>query len=207
MKTPDITNMEIHRWFDGEMNERERAAFDAEMQRDPALRADADAMQRLGVLLRDNVPMERAVPNADFFNSRIQEAIAQIQREESPAKATTSSLASWLGWLRSPWAYAAGAVAVLALSAIVLTREETVTNTQVFNHYAPSPDVRVNAYHSNEANATVVMLDGLEEIPSAKEMFFDESSSNSDMKMLRRADGKVLLAVATEAGSSPAFPR
>src|SRR5688500_7053641 len=98
MKTPD--DQLLARWLDGELSEQEATRFEAMMTADPALREEADTMRKISQALRDHVVMEREVPHADFFNSQIQERIADVQRAEERAH-TPATLAAggWFSWL------------------------------------------------------------------------------------------------------------
>ena len=77
MKTPPDES-QIVRWLDGEMTASERSAFDAILSQDPELRAEMDSLSQLGETLRKNLPVERELPHADFFNSQIQVRILSL---------------------------------------------------------------------------------------------------------------------------------
>jgi anti-sigma factor RsiW len=168
MKTPEQTNELITRWIDGTLDDVERAGLEAEMGRNPALRAEAEAMQQLGSLLRANVTIEKPLQHADFFNSQIQERIAELQRSEKRSSSASGGALGWLRWLRTPWAIA-GAAAVIALGLFISQMGSDDRNTQVHNHYTPNPNVRVESFHSNEADATVLILDGLDAYPEGRD--------------------------------------
>jgi hypothetical protein len=163
MNTPE-THDPINRWRDGAMNPAERAAFEAELQANPSLRAEAEAMNALGSLLRDHVTLDAPIPHADFFNSQIQEEIAQLEREKSVSH-PTPFLVGALSWLTRRWAIA-GAVAALAIGFFAWNSMPRVEEgSQVLGFYAPNTDVHASSYQDSEANAAVVVLDGLDAIP------------------------------------------
>src|SRR6266496_42314 len=120
MKTPD-NNERITRWLDHVTNPAETAAFRTEMERDPALRAEVAAMEKLGGLLRGNLTMERPVPHADFFSSQIQERIADLERTRERDHARPRAVFDWFRWLRTPWAVA-GAAALITLGFVFQMR-------------------------------------------------------------------------------------
>ena len=68
-----------------------------------------------------------------------------------------------------------GAAAAVALAAVWLQQGAVkgpggTTSTWVGTSYAPNPSVQATAFHSDAAGATVLMLEGLEEIPAAKKV-------------------------------------
>jgi anti-sigma factor RsiW len=99
MKTPE-NNETLHRWLDGEMTPAERTAFEAEMQRDPALKEEADMMKRIGESMRAHVSLEMPVPHGDFFNSQIMDSIKQMQQASDRAKPASNSAFSLFDLLR-----------------------------------------------------------------------------------------------------------
>lgn len=209
MKTPEEQNEKLTRWLDDAMNDAERAAFEAEMSSNPILRAEADDLQQLGGLLRSNVTTEKPLPHADFFNSQIQERIAELQRSDERAQSQSRGAASWLSWLRTPWAIAA-ATAMVALGFFLSNFKDDKPQTLVLGLYTPNPSVHATSYHSSEADATVLMLDGLDPIPENKEITavnVDHSETDSQMAAttLYDADGKILLVMALDSRNQPLF--
>ncbi len=209
MKTPEEQNEKLTRWLDRAMNDTERAAFEAEMAGNPILRAEADDMQQLGGLLRSHVATEKPLPHADFFNSQIQERIAELHRSDERAKSQPRGAASWLDWLRTPWAIAAAA-AMVALGFFLSNFKDDKPQTLVLGLYTPNPSVHATSYHSSEADATVLMLDGLDPIPENKEITavnVDHSETDPQMAAttLYGADGKILLVMALDSRNQPLF--
>lgn len=209
MKTPEEQNIKLTRWIDGAMNNAERAAFETEMIGDPVLRAEADDLQQLGGILRSGLTTEKTVPNADFFNSQIQERIAELHRSEDRARSKQESASTWLNWLRTPWAIA-GATAVVALGLFFARSKEDIPRTQVLGLYTPNPAVRATSYHSIEADATVLVLDGLDPFPENQDitaMNVDHSETDPQMAAttLYGQDGKILLVMAIDSRNQPMF--
>lgn len=204
MKTPD--DQLLGRWLDGELTADERPRFEAMMAADPDLKREAESMKQMGDLLRAHVPLERELPHADFFNSQIQERIAADQRAEERAKGEPAS-ASWFSWLRTPWSLAAVA-AVLTVGFFVL--QEGKPQTQILSLYAPNPAIHATSYHSSSANATVLMLDGLDAIPAeANIVGLNVHSSENDTAYatttLFDERGDVVLVMSKDARNQPVF--
>ena len=169
MKTPEQMNELITRWIDGTLSAAERASFESEMTRNPALRAEAEAMQQLGGLLRANIAIEKSVPHEDFFNSQIQERISELQRAEERAESRSNGAFAWLRWLRTPWAIG-GVAAALALGLFIAHLNTGAPQTQVLNLYTPNPNVQATSFHSDAADATVLILDGLDAYPEGQDI-------------------------------------
>lgn len=173
MKTPheneDATPPDWMRWLDGEMPADERAAFEQTLASDPGLQAEVDSARHLSQLLKQELPAEMKIPHADFFNSQIQVRLAQMDQAER--RTAPAAKSGWLEWLRTPWLIGAAAAVV----AMLMLRTEgpkasSQSDTLVMSTYAPNPGVVVNTFHSVEAEATVLMLEGLEELPADRKV-------------------------------------
>ena len=173
MKTPpehhDAPPPDWMRWLDGEMPATERAAFEQQLAADPALRGEVDAAHQLSSLLRQELPRELPVPHADFFNSQIQVRPSQMEVDERRSAAAPPRAGSWWAWLKSPWLVGAAAAAITVLL-LRTDPQSSASSTIVTSTYAPNPNVIVSAFHSNEADATVLMLEGLEELPADRKI-------------------------------------
>ena len=75
----NLDEQELHRWLDGELNAAEAAGFESRLREDPALRAEAEAMKLLCADLKAHFPVVKDVPHPDFFNSQIQDRIAELE--------------------------------------------------------------------------------------------------------------------------------
>lgn len=209
MKTPDHTER-ITRWLDGAMSDDEKAAFQEEMQADPALRTEVSAMAELGAGIRAHASLEKPVPNADFFNSQIRERISSLLRIDEQRKSSSRAAASWFAWLRTPWALA-GAAAVLALGWFIALSEDR-PQTQVVSLYVPNPAVKASVNYNAAADATVLTLDGLSALPDDKpisglQVHHTDTDPEIASTTLFDASGKVLLVMATDAGNRPVLMR
>lgn len=206
MKTP-TEDHDLLRWLDGEMSAAEKATFEARLTADPALKAEAELMQRLSADLRTHLPAEMPVPYADFFNSQIQVRLSQDENQQLSAPAAEG----WFGWLRKPWltpAFAAAAIAMAALTMWQNGAPSEGTNSLVNSIYVPNSAVQARAFHSDEAQATVLMLDGLEEMPADRKIVgFNIGRSEVDEAVaattLFGADGKAVAVMAKDARNQP----
>lgn len=178
MNNPNENNQGVPdwmRWLDGELPAEERAAFQQKLESDPALRDEVELAQHFSRLLKEELPAEMAIPHADFFNSQIQVRLAREEAEERRGAVAASGVGTgWMSWLRMPWLVGAAAAFALVLSAGVWMKSDrgavSLADTQVMSTYAPNPKVVVSAFHSDEAEATVLLLEGLDELPADRKV-------------------------------------
>jgi negative regulator of sigma E activity len=102
---------DLSAWLDGELDDERAAELEAELQRDPDLRAELDQLESVVRLVREAGPSQ--APRG--FAHRV---MARIDQEE--AKSTRSAWA----WLRRPWGiplegWALGLAAALALLLLI----------------------------------------------------------------------------------------
>ncbi len=193
------------RWLDGEMDEAERARFEARLKSEPALNAEAMKLQQLGSLLKEHLPQPGDIPNPDFFNAQIQRSIEEMRQTEQ--RRAVPEHRGVLGWLRLPWLIA-GASATIALFVLTKPQVSSVGSTEVVRTYAPDPGVHVRVVTAPEANATVLMLDGLPELPAATplvgfKVHRTETDPRGALTTMFSADNQVLVVLATDARNQP----
>lgn len=209
---PPSENHDLIRWLDGEMTDAERAAFDAELKADPALAKEAEEMRSLSASLRTHLPAEMQVPHADFFNSQIQVRIAQMETEEARQK-PASMLESLFALFRQPWLAAAGAVALTVFGFFLLRPVSTdAGHSLILSSYAPGRGVEASTYHDAAADATVLMLDGLDEVPADRKIsgisvHRSETEPEVAATTLFDAAGSPLLVISRDAAGHPLFLR
>lgn len=170
MKHPSEEH-DLIRWIDGEMNEAESAAFEARLKDDPVLATEARQMRALSTSLRTHLPAEMKVPHADYFNTQIGVRITQMALDEARAKQSGNNWAAVLQWLRQPWLVAVGATALAVLS-FVLVRPVAgeAAESMILSSFTPNSHVQARTYHDNAAEATVLMLDGLDAVPAERKI-------------------------------------
>ncbi len=171
---PPSEDHDLIRWLDGEMTAAERAAFEGRLKQDPVLAKDAEELRALSAGIRAHLPATMEVPHADFFNSQIQVRMAQMENEDARAsgQSATSAWASLFQWLRQPWLTAAGAVAVAILSFVMLRPgvESAALESSILSSYTPNASVHAHTFHDAAADATVLMLDGLDAVPAERKI-------------------------------------
>lgn len=204
MKTPP-DETQIVRYLDGMMDAAERADFEKALAADPALHAEVESLRSVTSLVKAHIPAERPVPHADFFNSQIQ---AEISRDARQRAAAGESPGGILGWLRMPWFVTAAAAALALAGFLWMQPDGGLETTTVMSTYAPNPAIHTHVFHSEEANATVLMLDGLAEIPAEKPIHgvaahHSETDASVATTTLFSERGDVLLVLALDGRNKP----
>lgn len=203
MKTPSEDH-DLIRFLDGAMSDAERASYEARMAADPMLKSEVEVMQRMSADLRAHLPAEMPVPYADFFNSQIQVRIAQ----EEPVALPTAR-ASWFDWLRIPTLMTAAAAVAIGGFMIVQNQAPLANgNSVVHSIYVPNPSVQARSYHSDDAQATVLILEGVEAMPADRKIVgFHIERTETDQEVatttLYGESGQVLAVVAKDARNQP----
>lgn len=209
MKTQSDENHDLIRWLDGEMTAAERSAFEGTLKNDPELAAEAESMRQLSASLKTHLPTELPVPHADFFNSQIQVRIAQLEADETRgSRQSADSTVGWLSWLRMPWLAGAAAAAFAVAGFVWMQTASTDGASTIASTYTPDPAVHAQVFHSAEASATVLMLDGLAPIPAEKKIAgFRVHRAESDAEVatttLFDENGQVIAVVSKNAKGQP----
>jgi hypothetical protein len=158
-------------WIDGELSGDELAAVRA-MQSN----------------IQANMPASVEPPYADFFNQRILQAIENEKAESAARVRSTGS--QWLGnklnkWLALP-AAAAAMVMCFYMGTQVSHMPDSVAPVAAVSAvsvepaiYMPDGDVRANIFSSDDNGATVIVLEGLEDIPDDFEIVGEPRHSRS----------------------------
>ena len=204
MKTP-TEDHDLIRWLDGEMNASEHERFAARLESDPVLKAEAEAMRQLGDTLRAHLPTEMPIPHADFFNSQIQVRLAQDEEQELRAPARRGF---WQGWLRFPgFATSLAATAAVIIAGVMIWQQDDQAESVVLSTYTPNPGVQARSYHSPEAQATVLMLDGLDAMPADRKIVgyhIQRSEREQDVATTLYGErGEVVLVVSQDVRHKP----
>lgn len=210
---PPSEDHDLIRWLDGEMNDAECASFEARLKSDPILAKEAEQLRALSAGIQAHLPAEMKVPHADFFNSQIQVRIAQMDLDETRQKPTgiTSVVDSLLVWLRQPWFATAGAVALAVLGFLWMRPHTQDTgHSLILSSYTPGLGVEATTYHDHDADATVLMLDGLEDVPADRKIsgisvHRSETQPEVASTTLFDATGTPLLVISRDSAGHPLF--
>ena len=165
----------ITRWIDSELNPKEKIEFEKLYDARPdfynSLRVEANASKDL---LKSSFEFEKEIPYGDFFNNQIRK---KIQDDDFDSNSSSGFLFDVLTWLRSPCTWAATACFI----AFILVNPQSGVNGEdniIVSTYSPDPSVSIVSAEFNEkANATVIVLEGLDPVPD--ETDFNENHITS----------------------------
>ena len=165
----------ITRWIDGELNPKEKIEFEKLYDSRPdfykSLRAESNASKDL---LKSSLEFEKEIPYGDFFNNQIRK---KIQDDDFDSNSSSGFLFDVLAWLRSPFTWAATACFIT----FILVNPQSGVNGEdniIVSTYSPDPSVSIVSAEFNEkANATVIVLEGLEPVPDVTD--FNENHITS----------------------------
>ncbi|MFT4547224.1 MAG: anti-sigma factor RsiW [Verrucomicrobiales bacterium] len=162
----------LTRWIDGELAGEELREFEHAAAQDPQLAEAKAEAENLRHLLQADMPA-RDIPNPEFFNSQIQRS---IEEESAPAASASAAPASASGsivsWFRSPFTLiSAAAVAVLGMFALGQNPASvSPDHSSVASTYTPDQTIDASHFYSDEADATVIMLEGLAVLPDSTDL-------------------------------------
>ncbi|MCB1208195.1 MAG: hypothetical protein KDK97_02650, partial [Verrucomicrobiales bacterium] len=198
---------DLIRWLDDEMTAAERTAFEARLAADPVLKAEAEEMRQISLSVRSHLPKEMPVPHPDFFNSQIQVRIEQMELEDRRASARPAAAGSIFSSL---WMRLLAPVAAIAMVAVgwMTLRTSTASGSVVVSVYAPDPKVQATAVENVDAQATVLLLEGLEAMPADQNVagltvHHAETDSQLATTTLYDGAGQVLLVMGKDARNQP----
>jgi len=207
---PPSENHDLTRWLDGVMSDAERSAFEQHLAEDPTLSREANALKSLRADLRTHLPAEMNVPYGDFFNSQIQVRLAQ-EESRRVSDSAHSSAAKLLQWLKKPWLALAGTAAATAVLTVALLRTPDADSySRILSSYTPDIRVEARSFHDDAAQATVLVLDGLDEVPAERKVsginvHRSENEPEIAATALFDAGGKRLLTISRDAVGNPQF--
>lgn len=206
----------ITRWIDGELSDSDVADL---LAADPELTTAKREAGELGELLRQELKPERSadVPHADFFSHRLRERIVEEANTGSSDASAGLSLREEARILPlfTRMRFAAGMAFVLMLAAMighaVWTTSSSAAGSEVVSTYTPDPDVVATTRYSSEAEATVIVLEGVAEVPTGQSIagvFPDSYQPCGDFGrtvLTDHSNGHPLLALAIDANGRPEF--
>ena len=163
--TPDETAITL--WIDGKLAGDELAQMEAWAKNQPELLAERDAIRAMNSQIADTIPASEEPPYPDFFNQRILRDIEEETSVVAPTKSVKEKLNIWR-WLAIPAAAAAmTACFYMGLRSGAQTGSGSPTIATTPTVYTPDENVRAAMFTANSADATVIVLEGLNDIPDS----------------------------------------
>ena len=164
---PDETRLAL--WLDDELVGAELAEMDAWAADKPDQIAAREELRAYRAIMVENIPASIEPPYADFFLTRVNQGIRDLQVAEVQAPVAASARSFWKSWLM-PAAACAGMVFAFGIGK--QSRESSAGNAAgaqmlVPVVYTPEDGVDAEWFASNNAGATVIVLQGVSAIPDS----------------------------------------
>ncbi len=166
---PDETKLAL--WLDDELSGTELAEMNAWATAHPEHLAAREELRKFQDLLIQNVPASEEPPYPDFFLSRINQGIRELETV-SAAAPKTSHDSFWKSWFM-PLAACAGMVLAFTIGRQSGTKETSVAiedNSEKLAAplvYIPEEGVFAEWVPSKQNNASVILLKGVTAIPDS----------------------------------------
>jgi len=173
-KAPNETTLTL--WMDGELHGDELQQMEAYAKEHPELLTERDAIQAMSRSIQDNLPASIEPPYPDFFNERVLHAI-ETERPVETAQASSNESVGFWKWLIAP--VAAGAMAVCFYLGTQVSSSDATPGMASMNNaptiaastvYTPDSSVESNIFVAGDQQTTVIVLEGLEDIPDDMNM-------------------------------------
>ena len=162
---------ELTLWMDGELDGDDLARVESWAKDHPEYLAERAAVKAMQSEIRASIPASVEPPYPDFFNQRILRAIDDDGSHASDRKASAglTTIASKFGkWLALPAAAAVMVVCFYMGTQVSQVAEPLAPVVKVSAKpaiYMPDGNVRANIVSPEDNGATVIVLEGLEDIP------------------------------------------
>lgn len=158
-------------WVDDELNEAERAEFEASLDDLAAARAEKAQTRKLGAFLHQQL-QPRAMGNEEFFHHQLSERIAHETTPEAAADGSKLRESWWT--IRRLVLLGTTSLAAFAVCTFFIMRDKPVPEqsqylTQILNARVDpgvNPDASVSIFQTKEDKVTVLWVDGLKSLPS-----------------------------------------
>ncbi len=178
-------------WLDDELTGTDLAEMDAWAATRPEQLAARDELRSFRSMIAANLPASEEPPYPDFFLSRVNQGIRDLQAAEAPAK-PAAAVPFWKSWLM-PIAACAGMV--LAFGIGKRSNEAPAALTVVPSVapvvYSPEEGVDAEWFASTSAGANVIVLEGVAAIPDStdfSETVYVPTISESDRTATRETE-------------------
>ena len=168
MNNPDEST--IQRWLKGELEGNELKQMEAWAEENATELEAKMGWDALGDEIAQALPSEQEPPYADFFNERVKHHAVELV--ETPPATKASPL-----WKRFNWILAPTAVAGMVFCFYLGTRIDQET---------PASGVHSEVIISGDS--TVIVLDGLDEIPDALDIVSGETGQGLSPRMMVKTE-------------------
>ncbi len=183
MNNPDEST--IQRWLKGELEGNELKQMEAWAEENATELEAKMGWDALGDEISQALPSEQEPPYADFFNERVKHHAVELVETSPLTKASPL-------WKRFNWILTPAAVAGMAFCFYLGTRidqEATAMEQAVAvleEVYTPASGVHSEVIISGDS--TVIVLDGLDEIPDTLDIVSGETGQGASPRMMVKTE-------------------
>jgi anti-sigma factor RsiW len=162
---PDETRLAM--WLDDELTGADLAEMEAWAATRPEQLAAREDVRSFRKMMAANLPASEEPPYPDFFLSRVNQVIRELQRDEVPAKHATRA-PFWKSWMM-PAAACAGMVLAFGVGKRSGDAPGALTVVPSVSPVVYTPEEGVDAewFSSTGAGASVIVLQGVSAIPDS----------------------------------------
>lgn len=167
---PDETRLAL--WMDDDLSGDELAEMEAWAATQPEQLDAREELRSYKKAISTAIPASEEPPYPDFFLTRVNQGIRDLKAAEAPASpASDPSAPFWKSWLM-PAAACAGMILAFGVGRnsgdpdeVVKWKPSPMNVTPVV--YTPEEGVEAQWFASNNASATVIVLEGVSAIPDS----------------------------------------
>lgn len=166
----------LTRWSDGELDAATRAAIEANPDLRALLDEEKSSAQALGGLIRAHFPVARDVAGPELFMHQLDHRLDQTVERVATEKHAARGVSRFAIWLAAAAAVIAMAVAVRPLfTGGVQPTASVVVNIPaspeaLLATYAPDASLQINARYDQNADAVVIVVDGLKPVENPDDL-------------------------------------
>ena len=162
---PDETRLAL--WLDDELTGADLAEIEAWAATRPEQRAAREELRSFRKMMTAHLPASEEPPFPDFFLSRVNQGIRDLQAAEAPAK-PAAAVPFWKSWIM-PMAACAGMLLAFGIGKRSSEAPDALTVVPSVSPVVYTPEEGVDAewFASTGAGANVIVLQGVAAIPDS----------------------------------------
>lgn len=164
----------LTRWMDGVLTDAERDELAPFLAAHPELAEEHEGFLRMRGEIQSVLPASEEPPYPDFFNTHLERLISEERGAVLEKAAPASGVWRMVRWWLAPAAVAAVVLAFMAGMQMGTSRDGggpvvVVASTPAV--YSPIVSVQAEAMRDESFGGTVIVLEGLDDIPSSVDLF------------------------------------
>ncbi len=163
---PDETR--LAQWLDDELTGTDLTEMDAWAATRPEQLAAREDLRSFRNMMATNLPACQEPPYPDFFLSRVNQGIRDLQADGASTKTAATALSFWKSWMM-PIAACAGMVLAFGIGKRSSEASNVLTVVPAATPVVYTPEEGVDAewFASSGAGANVIVLEGVAAIPDS----------------------------------------